>query len=127
MANGLGQVFGPLLAGGLYEIFQGKVEPVPDNVEKDAFSKTCDIFSGICFVYFLLYFFICNGPKAFADSIKNTCRALKNKEQMTKDGRTRLVDDMTADEDDEIESERTKLNKINLSEEQSKGSNYGYK
>lgn len=46
---------------------------------------------------------------------------------MTKDGRTRLVDDMTADEDEEIDSERTKLNKINLSEEQSKGSNYNYK
>jgi len=34
-----------------------------------------------------------------------------------KDGHTKLIDDATAD--DEIEPERTKLNKINLSEDTS--------
>ena len=113
MANGVGQIFGPLMAGGLYEYFKG--DKNPDVSEWNAFGITCDIFAGICFFYFILYFLVCNGFDAAAKSIKNTCRALKNKQQLTKDGHTKLIDDATAD--DEIEPERTKLNKINLSED----------
>lgn len=90
------------MAGGLYGYFKG--ENKTDLVKEwKGFSITCDIFAGICFIYFLLYFFVCNGFTAINLSIKNTCRAIKNRQQLMKDGHTKLIDDATAD--DEIEPE----------------------
>lgn len=81
MANGIGQIFGPLMAGGFYGHFKRNDipddDPLWEEAERNSFAITCDIFAGIVFAYALIYFFACDGFKGVRDSAVNTAKACR--------------------------------------------------
>jgi MFS family permease len=110
MANGVGQIFGPLLAGGLYGYFKNEEFPYPDPIwieaEIDSFAITCDIFAGIVFTYAVIYFLVCDGVQGVRDSVRNTCRGGKK----AKTGHT-LLEDEKGSFEDTLDDEKQKINK----------------
>jgi MFS family permease len=82
MANGFGQIVGPLFAGGLND--------------KVGFRYTCDIIALCLISFFFIYFIFCGGVSSLIRSIHQTRYAWKHGSTMAED------DALLAKEDDDL-------------------------